>query len=52
MGFSPQQVGRMTLWQFFACIDGFVTANSPEKPAPPSDEEFERMLTRHGHANG
>lgn len=30
MGFSPQQVREMSIWQFTAAWDGFVQANSPE----------------------
>lgn len=27
MGYSPQQVDEMSMWQFFAAIDGYVKAN-------------------------
>lgn len=27
MGFDPQQVGRMTPWQFMACLDGYGRSN-------------------------
>lgn len=30
MGFSPVQVGEMSLWQFMACADGWARANSAE----------------------
>ncbi len=30
MGFSPQQVRAMSVWQFSAAWEGFVAANSPE----------------------
>ena len=39
MGFSPEQVGRMSLWQFFACADGWARANSPEAAKRSNDEE-------------
>lgn len=38
MGFDPHQVGRMTPWQFMACLDqfarsnGWSTATSRDKP--------------------
>lgn len=38
MGFDTRQVGRMTPWQFMACLDqfarsnGWKTAGSGEKP--------------------
>ncbi|WP_339112900.1 hypothetical protein [Thioclava sp. GXIMD2076] len=27
MGFTPAQVGAMSLWEFMACMDGFGRAN-------------------------
>lgn len=27
MGFSPRQVGEMSLWQFWACVEGYGKAN-------------------------
>lgn len=27
MGFAPDQVGRMSPWQFVACLDGYGRAN-------------------------
>lgn len=27
MGYAPEQVGRMTPWQFMACLDGYGKAN-------------------------
>lgn len=32
MGFDPDQVGRMSPWQFMACVDGYARANG-WKPA-------------------
>jgi hypothetical protein len=32
MGMSADQVGRMSLWQFTACVDGWMAVNSPDKP--------------------
>jgi hypothetical protein len=45
MGFSPDQVDRMSFWQFRACIDGFNKANGAEEAIPPpTDAEFEALL--------
>lgn len=30
MGFTPQQVNEMSVWQFMAALDGYIAANSPE----------------------
>jgi len=35
----------MTIWELAACIDGFNAANTvQDQLAPPTDEEFEKML--------
>lgn len=47
MHFSPQQIDAMTLWEFAACVDGFVKANGgTEETAPPSLEEHHAMLQK------
>ncbi|MBB3944704.1 hypothetical protein GGQ73_000629 [Rhizobium skierniewicense] len=30
IGFTPQQVNEMSVWQFMAMVDGYVEANSPD----------------------
>lgn len=47
MGFTPQQVDRMSFWQFAACVDGFNKANAPDDPAPPSNAEFDNFVARY-----
>lgn len=45
MGFTPQQVGEMSLWQFTAASVGYAKGNgAEEKPSAPSDEEFFQYL--------
>jgi len=39
MGFTPQQVGAMSLWEFFACADGYARANIPEAAKRSNDDE-------------
>lgn len=39
MGFTPQQVGRMSMWQFMAAAEGFVKANSPDKAGKMTSDE-------------
>lgn len=39
MGFSPQQVGAMSLWQFMACADGWARSNSAEAAKRSNDED-------------
>lgn len=50
MGFTPQQVGRMSLYQFAACVDGVNRANSVDQIDAPSVEEFESAKEAHGDA--
>lgn len=47
MGFTPQEVGKMSLYQFAACVDGFNKANSTEIDAPTA-EEFKRAKEAFG----
>jgi hypothetical protein len=45
MGFSPEQVGRMSLFQYAACVDGFNKANGgDDTPQAPTDEEFKAAI--------
>lgn len=45
MGFTPQQVDRMSLWQFCAALHGFQIGNGQkERPvAELSDEQLRAM---------
>lgn len=39
MGFTPQQVNEMSMWQFLAAVDGYVKANSAEDTGGLSESE-------------
>lgn len=43
MGFSPQQVRAMSMFQYFAALDGFVKANSPDDDRALSDKEKDEL---------
>lgn len=45
IGFTPEQVDRMSLWEFTACVEGYRAAHAPsdELPPPPTKEQFEAM---------
>lgn len=46
MGFTPQQVGQMTLWQFLAVASGFQTDTEEAAPGggtPMSQEEHDAL---------
>lgn len=38
MGFTPAEVGAMSLWQFMACAEGWRKAHSSEKPGMRPEE--------------
>lgn len=45
MGFTPQQVGAMSHWQFMTCAEGWAKAHSPEAAKRSNDEpEFSADL--------
>jgi hypothetical protein len=46
MGFTPQQVDACSFPQFAACVEGFNRANSPDEPAPPSNDEFDAFVAK------
>jgi hypothetical protein len=48
MGFSPEEIGAMSLWQFNTCQDGWIKAQggAPELP-PPTDEQHEYLVAKH-----
>ena len=51
MGFTPQEVERMSLWQYSAAIAGYAKAQGgEEKTEAPTDEEFMRWIE--GEADG
>lgn len=39
MGFTPQQVDAMSMWQFRAALNGYVEANSPKGGEKLSETE-------------
>ncbi|WP_300535993.1 hypothetical protein [uncultured Mameliella sp.] len=43
MGFTPEQVDRMSLWAFSACIEGYAAAHGSEKQAEGEPMSIDRM---------
>jgi hypothetical protein len=39
MGFSPQQVDAMSMWQFMAALEGYARAHDPEAGKKLSETE-------------
>ena len=49
LGFTPRDIDGMTLAEFDACVEGWKRANgADEKPEPPSEATFEKMLAEAG----
>jgi len=47
MGFSPDQVDSMSLWEYAACVDGHRHFHGAEDEAePPSYDDHLKMLQR------
>ena len=41
MGYTPREVGQMSLWEFMACSDGYARANGANSsPRAPTEAEF------------
>lgn len=43
MGFTPQEVDRMSPWQFMAALEGYVTAHDPEAEKRLTDSEKDEL---------
>ena len=42
MGFTPQQVGRMTLWEFSVCVSGWQKSQGVEEDPQMPDKDAMR----------
>jgi hypothetical protein len=49
MGFTPAEVDAMSLWEFSASIEGWNKARGDGKPLPPSEEEYDEIISRMIH---
>lgn len=43
MGFSPREVGEMSMWEFQAAVAGWMKAHVPEDAGAASDAELENV---------
>ena len=43
MGFTPQDVGRMSVWQYMAALDGYIAANFSEDAKGLSAKEEDEL---------
>ena len=43
MGFSPQQVDAMSMWQYFSVLDGWNKANDPDAGKSLSSAEVDDL---------
>jgi hypothetical protein len=46
MGFTPQQVNDMSMWQFFAALNGYIEANKPKGSEKLSESEKDYLFSR------
>lgn len=44
MGFTPQEVRKMSLWQFFSALNGYIEANSTKSGTRLSDDEADELF--------
>lgn len=43
LGFTPQQVNEMSMWQYMTAMDGYIKANSTEEPGKLSTKETDEL---------
>ncbi|MGV3649840.1 MAG: hypothetical protein ACO1OK_00310 [Devosia sp.] len=44
IGFSPQQVDKMSVWQFAAAVNGYAAANAPPRKGQLSEVEKDMIF--------
>lgn len=44
MGFTPQQVRAMSLWQFHAAVNGYIAAHTPKDKQGLSEDEADELF--------
>lgn len=44
MGFTPEQVRRMSLWEWSAVVNGYIEANSPKDAGKLSESEKDELF--------
>lgn len=45
MGFTPQQVDLMSMWEFEVCFDGYAAANGIKPSGPKvTDEQYQALV--------
>lgn len=45
MGISPADVGRISLWQYLAAVEGYAAAHDPEGNGKLSSQEEDDLWT-------
>lgn len=43
MGFTPHDVGRMSVWKYMAALEGFIAANSADEDKGLSAKEEDEL---------
>jgi hypothetical protein len=44
LGYTPQEVNAMSMWQWQAALNGFVEANTPKESAKLSESEADELF--------
>lgn len=44
MGFTPQQIDQMSMWQFFAALNGYIAANTPKDSNKLTESEADDLF--------
>ena len=44
MGFTPQQVNAMSMWQYFSALNGYIDANTSSDKKKMSQDEAEDLF--------
>ena len=48
MGFTPSQIDALSFWEFIACREGWISANTVKEDRAPTPEEHDAMIAKWG----
>jgi len=43
MGFTPQQINTMSVWQYMVCVQGYIEANSSDEAQGMAQAEYDAV---------
>jgi len=46
MGFTPQEIDRMSVWQYMTCVQGYIEANTTDEAQGMAQDERDAVAAQ------